>query len=115
MSKKVLVIEQDSQLSGLVSAILSVRGFEVQGLESRQDGLANVKQELPALIVVGEQLSDIDGLGFIQKLRESNKKVPITFVAKQWRDENFYRMLREDLKVTLVVHRPLRSAVFTAQ
>lgn len=115
MSKKVLVIEQDSQLAGLVSAILGVRGFEVQGLESGQDGLANVKQELPALIVVGEQLSDIDGLGFIQKLRESNKKVPVTFVAKQWRDENFYRMLREDLKVTLVVHRPLRSAVFTAQ
>ena len=115
MSKKVLVIEQDNQLGNLVTSILGARGYDVALFESGQQALAQARAAAPALIVVGEQLSDIDGLGFIQKLRESNKKVPVTFVAKQWRDESFYHMLRDDLKVTLVVHRPLRSAVFTAQ
>ena len=106
MSKYVLVVDKDKQLGTLVSSVLSARGLEVAHVLSGQEGLQE-KSKAPKLIVVGEQLSDIDGLGFIAKLREDDEHVPVVFVAKQWRDENFYRMLRQDLKVSLVVHRPL--------
>jgi diguanylate cyclase (GGDEF)-like protein len=114
MSQHVLVVDKDKQLGALVSSVLSARGLEVTFVPSGQDAL-QVKSKSQKLIVVGEQLSDIDGLGFIAKLREDDEQTPVVFVARQWRDENFYRMLRQDLKVSLVVHRPLRSSIFSAQ
>jgi diguanylate cyclase (GGDEF)-like protein len=115
MSMHVLVVEKDKQLGSLVSSILGSRGFTVTHVGSGQEGLLELKSTLPVLIVVGEQLSDIDGLGFIARLREDDDKVLLAFVARQWREKSFYRMLREDLNVSLVVHRPLRSSVFSAQ
>lgn len=115
MRKRVLVLEKDKQLGNLASTILAVRGHEVVYDSSCQKALEIVSTSPPDLIIVGEQMSDIDGLGLISKIRDENGEVPIVFVARQWRDENFYRMLREDLKVALVAHRPLRTSVFSAQ
>lgn len=115
MKKRVLVLEKDKQLGNLASTILAVRGHEVLYDSSCQKALEIVNATPPDLIIVGEQLSDIDGLGLIAKVRDENGDVPIVFVARQWRDEAFYRMLREDLNVALVAHRPLRSSVFSAQ
>ncbi len=115
MAEKVLVVESDKQLGTLVSTILAPRGFEIVSAESAGDALSLARNDDLKILISGEQLSDIDGLGFIARFRELNRKLPVCFVAKQWREEEFYRMLREDLKVTLVVHRPLRTSVFTAQ
>lgn len=112
--QSVLVVEKDKQLSALVDSALSARGFSVLSFDSGAEGIKHAGKEMK-LVVVGEQLSDIDGLGFIVKMRETNRKSALVFVAKQWRDPDFYRMLRDELKVDLVVHRPLRSSVFTAQ
>ena len=115
MKKRILVLEKDKQLGNLATTILAVRGHEVIYDSSCQKALEIVSETPPDLIIVGEQMSDIDGLGLIAKVRDDNDEVPIVFVARQWRDEDFYRMLREDLKVSLVAHRPLRTSVFSAQ
>lgn len=115
MKKRILVLEKDKQLGNLASTILAVRGHEVVYDSSCQKAMEFVTNTPPDLIIVGEQMSDIDGLGLIAKVRDENDEIPIVFVARQWRDEDFYRMLREDLKVSLVAHRPLRTSVFSAQ
>ncbi len=115
MAKKVLVVEKDEQLGKLVSSILEERGILVIKAASAHDALTILSKDTPELIIAGELLSDIDGLGFAARLKDQKNKVPLVFVATSWRDENFYRMLRDDLKVSLIVHRPLRVSVFTAQ
>lgn len=115
MSCQVLVVEKDKQVGNLAASILESRGIQLTLAESAHHALSRLDILAAQLIIVEEQLSDIDGLGFIAKLRERHDKVPVLYVARKWRDDSFYRMMREDLKVSLVVHRPLRAAVFSAQ
>lgn len=115
MENIVLVADKEAQLSNMVTSILSPRGIKVEARNSGQEILLLLKERKPDLIIIGEQLSDIDGIGLIAKLQDEHIKIPRIFVAKQWRDETFYRTLREDLKVSLVVHRPLRASVFSIQ
>ncbi|MBX9687779.1 MAG: diguanylate cyclase [Candidatus Obscuribacterales bacterium] len=113
MTRIVLVVEKDKQLAKLVSSILTEEAFEVLSSDSAAEAL--VLAEKAELICLGEELSDIDGLGLLAKLKDRGSKATRVFIARQWRQAEFYKTLKEELSVSLIVHRPLRSSVFSTQ
>jgi len=115
MATSILLVDNDQQLTALVKSLLTGRGHEVSHFESGKeaiDALATIK---PDLIVVSEQLSDIDGVGWIIKLRQVNRDTKVVFISSKWKDTDVYQQLTKDFGVSLVVHRPLKPLLFGAQ
>lgn len=115
MSGIVFVVDEDAHLVKLVSTVVVPMGFQLEAFTSGGEALRQVPVLRPALIVVGERNSDTDGLGLIAKLREKDRKLPVAYVAARWREAEFYRVLNEELHVSLVAHRPLKTSILKLQ
>jgi diguanylate cyclase (GGDEF)-like protein len=63
-----------------------------------------------ALIIDG-QLPDCEGTELIRELRSSGLDTPVLFVSAYWRDTDSYCLLKNDLKVQVVLHKPVLPMV----
>lgn len=115
MSKTILLIESNEADSELVRTLLAARGHEVVHTASGKDAINILGSRQFDLVVIGEQLNDIDGVGMIVKARAINSLVPIIFVSDTWKEGPLYQQLTKELQVSLVIHRPLRAGLFGAQ
>ncbi|AOY74143.1 response regulator (plasmid) [Arthrobacter sp. TES] len=64
-----LVIEDDADIQGLISLILSAEGFEVHSVETGTAGLLAASQQQLALITLDLGLPDVDGREVARQLR----------------------------------------------
>jgi DNA-binding response OmpR family regulator len=65
-----VVIEDDEDIRGLVTAIVSQYGVEVHSRATGEAGMAAVRELNPQLVVLDFGLPDIDGLEVLARLRE---------------------------------------------
>jgi diguanylate cyclase (GGDEF)-like protein len=115
MATSILLVDNDQQLTALVKSLLTGRGHEVSHFESGKEAIDSLSKHKPDLIVVSEQLADIDGVGWIIKLRQVNRETKVVFISSKWRETDVYQQLTKDFGVSLVVHRPLKPLLFGAQ
>jgi len=115
MSKTILIADSDAQTSKMVGTLLKARGYSVESCPSGKESLRLVAENQIDLVIVGESLTDIDGIGWIEKLREATAQPKLIFISNRWRDANLYQQLTTELGVSLVAHRPLNKALFGAQ
>ncbi len=115
MATSILLVDNDQQLTALVKSLLTGRGHEVLHFESGKEAIDSLSTHKPDLIVVSEQLADIDGVGWIIKLRQVNRETKVVFISSKWRETDVYQQLTKDFGVSLVVHRPLKPLLFGAQ
>jgi len=71
MVQRLLMIEDDQRLAGMVATYLGQNGFEVRFAANGQDGLALLKgsEEPFALVVLDLMLPDADGLDICREIR----------------------------------------------
>lgn len=115
MQRKILLLESDEQLCRLIMPLLQSRGHTVKCLSSGRVALREMDSEMPEIIIVGEQLDDIDGIGWIVKLRQQHKNALVAFVSHIWRDSAFYKEMTKELSVSQIFHRPIKSNLFGPQ
>lgn len=115
MTRNVLIADAEQQTASLVTSVLESRGHNVFRATGGKEAIDLVRAESPDMVIVGEQLEDIDGIGFIVKLRSATRSAKVVFISSQWRDAELYQMLTKEYGVTLVVHRPLKPLLFGAQ
>lgn len=115
MSRSILHIEKEEPVKAMLSALLQARGHNVDQTASGKDALLMAKEKTYDLVIVGDELEDIDGIGLIVKLRGETTPCPIVFVSSRWRDGGIYQQLKKDFKVDLIIHRPLKAALLGAQ
>ncbi len=115
MSKSAILIDQDAAVGQLVTSILGPKGYEVEHLTSGRSAIDLLAGKSFEIAIVGDQLDDLDGIGFIVQLRKSNAKIKVVLVTKTWPPAELYERLTKDLKVNLVAIRPLKASVFGAQ
>lgn len=84
MSKeiRILVIDEEIQIRKLLRIILSSQGYQVREAVCGRDGLDEAAAYRPDLIISGLGLPDMDGFGFIRRLREWSKVPVITMAEK---------------------------------
>lgn len=112
--RTILLVDSDEQLVALVKPLLDSK-YNVLRASGGKEALDLLKKESIELVITGEQLTDIDGIGFIAKLRQAAPKVKTVFISSVWRDANLYQQLTKTFNVSLVVHRPLKPLLFSAQ
>ena len=114
-SKSILLLHNKHFLGQFIHSLLTDRGYEVTETECGRTALELVNRGGFDLAIVSETLEDIDGLGWIVKLRESQPNFRVVFISSTWREPELYQKLTQELRVALVVNRPLKPALFGIQ
>jgi DNA-binding response OmpR family regulator len=80
MSTKILVIDDDSAVTDLLSLLLRSQGFDVTATNSSTDGLNLVREGQPDLVVLDLMMPEIDGWEICRSVREFSD-VPIIVLS----------------------------------
>ena len=67
--QKILMIEDDARLAGMVTDYLGQNGFAVRHAPDAQSGLASLQSDAVELVVLDLMLPDMDGLQVCQRIR----------------------------------------------
>jgi two-component system cell cycle response regulator DivK len=83
MSKRILVVEDQEDLRGILRDMLTGSGFEVTEAADGQAGVAKAKAERPDLILMDIQLPGIDGYEAARQIKADPdlKATPIIAVS----------------------------------
>jgi diguanylate cyclase (GGDEF)-like protein len=109
---KILIVDDDEAFRNLVVRLLSQRGFEVLEARSTRDANVLLSKNIFVLLIVDYKLPDVDGMTWIQQLRERNIKAPIAFCSGIWCDQTTFNWLRNILRVDLVINKPIDPQLF---
>ena len=82
-SKKVLIIEDEKQISDIVKFNLTKEGFEVETAFDGAAGLAKALEINPDLILLDVMLPQMDGFQVCKKIREAKTTPIIMLTAKE--------------------------------
>lgn len=82
-SKRILCIEDESEMIDLMRLILSRRGYVVEGATGGKEGLKKVRKELPDLVLLDLMMPDLDGWEVYQQMKadENTKDIPVIVVT----------------------------------
>jgi DNA-binding response OmpR family regulator len=78
---RVLLIEHDPKMVGLVRSILTDDGYEVVGMTAADDALIQLDDLDPDVIVLDEVMPDREGLEVADEIRERRAGQPIVIFS----------------------------------
>ena len=86
MSKRILIIEDNSILASVYSSTLSQAGFHVSVASDGQTGLAQLGTFAPDLIVLDLMLPKVDGLEVLRRIRadQAHGSLPIIVFSNSY-------------------------------
>ena len=114
-SGNVLILDDDAGFRELVKQILESRGFGVVEAASPEAGMAIFSREEPCLVIVDYRLPKMDGITWIEKLRASGRNTPVVFCSAIPCDSLTFNKLRNILRVSLIVRKPIIPVSFIEQ
>lgn len=85
-SDKILVVDDDVRLRGLLQRFLEEQGFYVKGVGDAEQMDKALSRELFSLIVLDLMLPGEDGLSICQRLRQRGDDVPIIMLTAKGDD-----------------------------
>ncbi|RPJ23474.1 MAG: DNA-binding response regulator [Chloroflexi bacterium] len=80
MPIKILVIDDDSAVTDLLSLLLRSQGFEVAATTSSTDGLSMIRDDSPNVVVLDLMMPEMDGWQICKAVREFSQ-VPIIILS----------------------------------
>ncbi len=111
----ILVLDDDATFRSLVRSILEARGFSVIEASSPAEASSLFSDRGTVLAIVDYRLPQIDGLSWITSLRESGKNTPVIFCSAIPCDMKTFNWLRNVLKVSLILQKPIIPSSFVEQ
>src|ERR1700712_639030 len=79
--QRVLVVDDEENVSHLVSSALRFDGFETITADNGNSALAAVAEQDPDLLVLDVMMPGLDGFGLLNKLRAAGSQVPAIFLT----------------------------------
>jgi two-component system, OmpR family, response regulator len=78
---RILVVDDEPNISALLSATLRLVEFEVRVVDSGHRALVAVEEFEPDLVVLDVMLPDLDGFDVAKRLRATGSRVPVLFLT----------------------------------
>jgi DNA-binding response OmpR family regulator len=102
--KRILIVEDDTDLRRLFRTTLSLAGFEVEEAGDGLEALRQIEDQTPDLVVLDLVLRTLDGVSVQQELasRALTSQIPIVIVTGSERDLS-------TLEVACVLRKPIRA------
>jgi DNA-binding NtrC family response regulator len=95
MKKHILVIDDDIGIRESLSLVLGDAGYQVDTVESGEQGIQKVKRNNYDLIFLDIKMAGMDGIETLQEIRKMGKKIPVYIITAFQRE--YFRQL-EDAK-----------------
>ena len=80
-SPKVLVVDDEQQITDLVAMALRYEGFEVETAATGRGALKAVDDFHPDVLILDVMLPDLDGFSVTERLTDARAKVPVLFLT----------------------------------
>lgn len=83
--KKIFIVEDDLDLSEMLSAYFRVQGYEVSQAARGEDAVAGIVEMVPDVAVLDIRLPDIDGYEVCRRLRRARRtqNIPVIFLTEK--------------------------------
>lgn len=78
---KILIVEDDSTLSMIISETLQREGFDTISAANGEEGLRRFFRHNPDIVVADVMMPRMDGFEMARKIRQSNQIIPILFLT----------------------------------
>lgn len=111
----ILILDDDADFRNILVAILEPRGFRCVQASSPDEASALFSQKDTVLAVVDYRLPKMDGMSWITKLRDAGRNVPVIFCSALPCDAKTFNWLRNILRVSLIVQKPINHEAFIQQ
>jgi DNA-binding response OmpR family regulator len=81
--KRIVCIEDESEMIELIRLILGRRGFDVRGAPGGKEGLKMVRETIPDLVLLDLMMPEMDGWEVYQQMKAdaSTKDIPVIVVT----------------------------------
>jgi DNA-binding response OmpR family regulator len=112
VSAKILLVEDDPDLSYLYREDLQQEGYEVQSVDNGKAAIAKVKDYKPDLVIMDIVMPKMDGIEAMWNILSENRELPVIIYSghPQYR-ENFMTWGAEDFIVKSSDTAPLKDAI----
>lgn len=109
-TKHVLIVDDDEMIREYVKELLLFSDYKVTQAENGKEGLKQVYENEPDLIITDIIMPKMEGISFIQELRAHNKNMPIIAMTGNinGRMEEFLG-LSSQLGADEVLRKPIKS------
>ena len=91
--KRILCVEDEQEMIDLIRLILGRRGFEVKGAEGGVQGLKQIREETPDLVLLDLMMPDMDGWEVYQQMKADEKTRHIPVIVVTAKAQNIDRVL----------------------
>ncbi len=108
---RILVVEDDKGINGLVCSYLREKGYEVTACFDGEEGLAAVEKGSYAMIISDVMMPKMDGFALAAGVRLVDKQIPILFMTAK--DDKPSKLYAYQLGVDDYVVKPFDMDVFT--
>ncbi len=92
MKHKILIIEDEPQLVGILEYLLKDEGYSVLAAYNGEDGLKLAKMEKPDLVILDIMLPQMDGFEVCNRIRKYTT-IPVIILSAKKEDENIIKGL----------------------
>ena len=79
--KKILIVEDDVDVSMLLKRFLTKNNYEVLTAHSGNKGLSMFEEENPDVVLCDFRLGDLDGMEVLSRIKEKNYTVPVIIIT----------------------------------
>lgn len=109
---KILVIEDEANISNLLETSLTTNGFQVVSVATCRDGITMTLSYVPDLVILDLGLPDRDGLEYIKEIRRTDV-TPILVVSARSNEND--KVLALDLGANDYITKPFGNAELLAR
>lgn len=95
MAKKVLIVEDSPEVSELIKAILSEKGYSTQTAANGADALQKIKKSMPSLIIADVIMPEMDGYVLLKTLQDDPQfsHIPVIILTARAKMEDTFKSL----------------------
>jgi len=106
--KRILVVDDEYDISLAVKAVLEEKGFKVDSFTDVSQVLQNFRYSLYDLVILDVIIPEMDGFSLYEKIKKLDDKVAICFLTAT--DDAYYKILKENypsINENCVIHKPV--------
>jgi two-component system, OmpR family, response regulator MprA len=81
MREKILVIDDDEKIISMLRRSLAFEGYSVDTASNGQEGLKQLLQEEPDLIILDVMMPKLDGWEVVRRMREGGIQIPVLMLT----------------------------------
>lgn len=91
MSKTILVVDDNFDITEITKTILASRGYDVRVAHSGRDALAQIQAAPPALVILDVMMPDMSGLEVVEQIKDhpTMATIPVIMCTAKAQDSDF--------------------------